>query len=70
MREDILHYDVMIAELHERTGLSEEICESVYDAIADIMIELGIMEVAGSNKNCSGLGYEECDTCEMQCPYR
>lgn len=47
--DDVLHYDVMIAELHERTGLSEEICKSVYDAVADIMIELGIMEAAEGN---------------------
>ena len=48
--DDILHYDAVIAELHERTGLSEEICKSVYDAVADVMIELGIMEAAGGNE--------------------
>lgn len=42
--DDILHYDIMIEELCDRTGLSREVCESVYDAFADIVIELGIME--------------------------
>lgn len=42
--DDILHYDIMIEELCDRTGLSREICESVYNAFADIAIELGIME--------------------------
>lgn len=44
-KDEVLHYDAVIAELHERTKLSEEICEIMYDAIADILIELGIMEV-------------------------
>lgn len=68
--DDILHYDAVIEELYERTGLSREICETVYNVVADIMMELGIMEAAGGNNDCSGLGYDECNTCEMQCPYR
>jgi hypothetical protein len=35
-----------------------------------IQVVLKDAEVAGGNNNCSGLGYEECDACEMQCPYR
>lgn len=51
MREDIytdgiLHYDAVIEELCRRTGLNEEICEKVYDAFSDILIELDIMEEA------------------------
>lgn len=48
--DDILHYDAVIEELYERTGLSREICETVYNAVADIVIELGIMEVHNTNE--------------------
>ena len=49
--DDILHYDAIIEELYERTGLSREICETVYNAVADIVIELGIMEAAEGTEN-------------------
>ena len=42
--DEILHYDIVIEELCERTELSEEICKKVYDAVANILIELNIMD--------------------------
>ena len=40
----VLDYNLMVKELCKRTHLSESICKKVYDAEADILMELGIME--------------------------
>lgn len=58
---------LQISQLLADAGLNQKTIKDIVEEV--IQVVLKDAEVAEGN-NCSGLGYEECNACEMQCPYR